>query len=147
MWLPWFVLRLLLGQMLCGCFVTDEILVLITMGKSGLRLLIFFVKGMCMLVSWLINNLFIENHFISIIDFHLVCSYNSLWLGIVYLCIVFVNIWVLVQSPHIFCIFLLFFFFLVIFFSCDGRWLLLLAEMSSCIMMSNMNTFRKKKKI
>jgi len=31
-----------------------EILVLITMGKSGLGLLIFFVKEMCVLISWLI---------------------------------------------------------------------------------------------
>jgi len=52
--LLWFVLRLLLGQMFLGYFVIDEILVLITMGKSGLGLLIFFVKGMRVLVSWLI---------------------------------------------------------------------------------------------
>jgi len=49
----WFVLRLMLELMFCGCFVI-EILVLITMGKSGLRLLIFFIKGMCVLISWLI---------------------------------------------------------------------------------------------
>jgi len=52
--LLWFVLCLLLGQMFLGYFVIDEILVLITMGKSGLGLLIFFVKGMRVLVSWLI---------------------------------------------------------------------------------------------
>jgi len=44
--LPWFLLRLLLGLMFRGCFVIDGILVLITVEKSGLRLLIFFVKGM-----------------------------------------------------------------------------------------------------
>ena len=52
--LPWFVLHLLLELMLCGCFVIDGILVLIIVGKSGLELLIFFVKGMCVLISWLI---------------------------------------------------------------------------------------------
>jgi len=52
--LHWFVLRLLLGQMFLGCFVIDGILVLITVEKSGLWLLIFFVKGMCVLISWLI---------------------------------------------------------------------------------------------
>jgi len=52
--LPWFVLRLLLGQMFLVCFVIDEILVLITVKKSGLGLLIFFVKGMRTLISWLI---------------------------------------------------------------------------------------------
>jgi len=52
--LPWFVLRLLLGQMFLGCFIIDEILVLITVEKSGLGLLIFFVKGMHVLISWLI---------------------------------------------------------------------------------------------
>ena len=52
--LPCFVLRLLLGQMFLRCFVIDEILVLITVEKSGLRLLIFFVKGMRVLISWLI---------------------------------------------------------------------------------------------
>ena len=72
--LPWFVLRLLLWQMFLGCFVIDGILVLITMEKSGLGLLIFFVKGMCVLISWLIYDLFIENPFIGIINFHLVCS-------------------------------------------------------------------------
>jgi len=48
--LSWFVLGLcciyLLGQMFLGCFVIDEILVLVTVEKSGLGLLIFFVKGM-----------------------------------------------------------------------------------------------------
>jgi len=52
--LPWFVLGLLLGIMFYGCFIIDEILVLITEGKSGLELLIFFVKGICVLISWLI---------------------------------------------------------------------------------------------
>jgi len=45
----WFVLCLLLELMFRGCFVIDEILVLIV-EKSGLRLLIFFVKGMCVLI-------------------------------------------------------------------------------------------------
>jgi len=49
--LPWFVLRLLLGRMFLGCFVIDEIFVLIIVEKSGLGLLIFFVKGMCVLIS------------------------------------------------------------------------------------------------
>ena len=61
--LSWFVLHLLLTQMFIGCFVIDEILVLITVEKSGLRLLIFFVNGMCVLISWLIYDLFIENLF------------------------------------------------------------------------------------
>jgi len=52
--LPWFVLRLLLGLMFRGCYVIDEIFVLIAVGKSGLGLLILFVKGMCVLISWLI---------------------------------------------------------------------------------------------
>ena len=52
--LLWFLLRLLLGQMFLGCFVIDGMLVLITVGKLGLGLLIFFVKGMCVLISWLI---------------------------------------------------------------------------------------------
>ena len=52
--MPWFLLRLLLGLMFRGCFVIDEILVLITVGKTGLRLLIFFVKGMHVLINWLI---------------------------------------------------------------------------------------------
>jgi len=51
----WFVLRLMLGPMLfLECFVIDGILVLITVGKSYLGLLIFFVKGMRVLISWLI---------------------------------------------------------------------------------------------
>jgi len=33
-----------------------------------------FREGMCVLISWLIYNLFIENHFNGIIVFHLVCS-------------------------------------------------------------------------
>ena len=37
--------------MFLGCFVIDEILVLITVEKLGLRLLIFFVKGMRVLIS------------------------------------------------------------------------------------------------
>jgi len=52
--LPWFVLHLLLGLMFHGCFVIDGTLVF-TMGKSELGLLIFFVKGMCALISWLIR--------------------------------------------------------------------------------------------
>jgi len=52
--LSWFVLRLLLRLMFRGCFVIDGILVLIIVGKSGLGLLIFFVKEMCVLISWLI---------------------------------------------------------------------------------------------
>jgi len=52
--MPWFVLHLLLGLIYRGCFVIDEILVLITMAKSGLGSLIFFVKGMHVLISWLI---------------------------------------------------------------------------------------------
>jgi len=52
--LPWFVLHLLLGLMFRECFVIDEILVLITVGKSSLGLLIFFVKAMRVLISWLI---------------------------------------------------------------------------------------------
>jgi len=94
--LSWFVLCLLLGQMFLGCFVIDGILVLITVEKSGLGLLIFFVKVMRVLISWLIYDLFIKTPFIGIIDFHLVCSYNSLLIRIVYLCIIFVNIWILV---------------------------------------------------
>ena len=72
----WFVFRLLLGLMFLWCFVIDGILVLITMGKSGLGLLIFFVKEMCVLISWLIYDLFIENLFIGIIGYHIGCSYN-----------------------------------------------------------------------
>ena len=52
--MPWFVLNLLQGLTFCGCFIIDEILVLIIVEKSGLGLLIFFVKGMCVLISWLI---------------------------------------------------------------------------------------------
>ena len=52
--LIWFVLRLLLGLMFRVCFVIDEILVLISVGQLGLGLLIFFVKRMCVLISWLI---------------------------------------------------------------------------------------------
>jgi len=52
--LPWFVLRLLLGLMFCGCFEIDGILALIFVGQSGLGLLIFFVKGMRVQISWLI---------------------------------------------------------------------------------------------
>jgi len=37
--------------MFCGCFAIDGILVLITVGKSSLGLLLFFVKGMCVLIS------------------------------------------------------------------------------------------------
>ena len=44
--LPWFVFR--------GCFLIDKILVLITVEKIGLGLLIFFMKGMRALISWLI---------------------------------------------------------------------------------------------
>jgi len=65
----WFVLRLLLRQMFIGCFVIDEILILITMEKSCLGLLIFFVKGMRVLINWLIYYLFIENTFVGIIGF------------------------------------------------------------------------------
>jgi len=71
--LLWFVLHLLAGLVFRGCFVISGILILITVGKSGLGLLIFFVKGMRVLISWLILDLFIENHFIGIIGFHLVC--------------------------------------------------------------------------
>ena len=51
--LPWLVVHLLLRQMFLDCFVIDGILVLITVGKLVLRLLIFFVKGMCVGISWL----------------------------------------------------------------------------------------------
>ena len=51
---PLFVMRLLLGIIFRGCFVIDGILVLINVGKSGLGLLIFFVKGMHVLISWII---------------------------------------------------------------------------------------------
>jgi len=52
--LPWFVLYLLIGLMFRGCFVIDEIFVLITVRKLGLGLLICFVKGMRVLISRLI---------------------------------------------------------------------------------------------
>ena len=52
--MSWFVLHLLLGLLFRGCFVINEIFVLIIMEKSGLWLLIFFVKRMCALISWLI---------------------------------------------------------------------------------------------
>jgi len=39
--LLWFVLHLLIGVIYCACFVIDDILVLITVAKSGLYLLIF----------------------------------------------------------------------------------------------------------
>jgi len=51
--LSWFVLNLLLRLMFCG-FVIDKILVLIIVGQSGLGLLIFFVRGMHVRISWLI---------------------------------------------------------------------------------------------
>jgi len=52
--LRWFVIRSLLGLMFRGCFVTNEILILITVGKSSLGLLIFFLRRMRVLISWLI---------------------------------------------------------------------------------------------
>ena len=52
--LLWFVWCLLLGLMFLGCFIINGILVLVTVGKSGLGLLIFFVKEMHVLISWLI---------------------------------------------------------------------------------------------
>ena len=42
--LPWFVLHLLLGLMFLGFFVIGGTLALITMGKSSLGFLIFFMK-------------------------------------------------------------------------------------------------------
>jgi len=45
------LLRLLLELMFHGCFVIDKIFVLIIVRKSGLGLLIFFVKGMSVLIS------------------------------------------------------------------------------------------------
>jgi len=51
--LPWFVLHLLLGLMFRGCFIIGGTLVLITVGKSSLGLLIFFVKGMRVRMRWL----------------------------------------------------------------------------------------------
>ena len=52
--LSWFVLHLLLRLMYRGYFIIGGIPILITVTKSGLGLLIFFVKGMCVLISWLI---------------------------------------------------------------------------------------------
>jgi len=52
--LLWFVMHLLLEPMFLGCFIIDGIFVLITVGKLGLGLLIFFVKEMRVLISWLI---------------------------------------------------------------------------------------------
>ena len=51
--LPWFVLHLVLGLMFLGCFVIGETLVLITVGKSDLGFLTFFVKGIHVLISLL----------------------------------------------------------------------------------------------
>ena len=65
-------------------------------GKIKFMVTHIFRKKMRTLISWLIYDLFVENIFIGIISYHLVCSYNSLWIGIIYSCIVFVNIWVLV---------------------------------------------------
>ena len=48
---PWFLLRLLLGIMFCECFVIDEILFLIIVGKLGLGLLKFFMKEIRVLIS------------------------------------------------------------------------------------------------
>jgi len=64
--------------MFCESFVIVGILVLIIVEKSSLGLLIFFVKGMHVFISWLIYDLYIENHFIGTIGFYLVCFYNSL---------------------------------------------------------------------
>jgi len=58
--LYWFVLCLLLRLIFCGCFVIDGILVLITVGKSDLGLLIFFVKEMHACVDKLVNLEFIH---------------------------------------------------------------------------------------
>ena len=44
----------MLELMLLECFVIDGILVLINVGKLGLGLLIFFVKEMRVVISWLI---------------------------------------------------------------------------------------------
>jgi len=60
--------------MFSECFVINGILILITVRKSGLGLLIFFVKGMRVQISWLTLDLFINNHLIGIIGFHLVYS-------------------------------------------------------------------------
>ena len=52
--LHWFVLRLRLGLIFRRWFIIDEILVLITIGKLGLGLFIFFMKKMHVLINWLI---------------------------------------------------------------------------------------------
>jgi len=62
--LPWFVVRLWSGLMFHGCFVINGILVLITVRKSGLGLLIFFVKEMC--IDKLANLEFITMFFFCI---------------------------------------------------------------------------------
>jgi len=49
--LSWFVLCLLLELLFRGCFIIDGILVLIIVRESCLGLLIFFVKGMHVLIS------------------------------------------------------------------------------------------------
>ena len=54
------MLHLLLGLVYCGCFVIDGILVLITVAKSGLGLLIFFMKGVCVC-----STLRMEEHHLS----------------------------------------------------------------------------------
>ena len=51
--LHWFVLHLLLRLLFLVCFVIGETLVLTTAGKLGLGFLIFFVKGMYVLISLL----------------------------------------------------------------------------------------------
>ena len=55
-------------------FVIDGTHALITVEKSGLTFLTFFVNGMHVLINLLIYALFIENIFIGIIGFHLVFS-------------------------------------------------------------------------
>jgi len=45
------MLRLVLRLMFRGCFVINGILILIFVEQLGLGLLIFFVKGTCVLVS------------------------------------------------------------------------------------------------
>jgi len=47
----WFVLCLSLEQVFLVCFEIDQILVLINMEKSGLGLLIFFVKEIRVMIS------------------------------------------------------------------------------------------------
>ena len=106
--LPWFVLHLLLGLTFLEFFVIGEILGLISVGKSSLLFLTYFMKGMHVLISLLTYDLFIENNFIGVIGFHLVFSYNFLLIGINYLSIVFVIyfIYEFWSSPPIFvCIF------------------------------------------